>query len=406
MSDSDTLLLANVGTSNYGNNRYEFDNEVVEASVSPEALAQFCDVDTAVIAQTPEAEQTNVQRLKTTFSTEGIDFEFIDVELIQDGSDIDSILQTVIDAVRKLSPRRRAIILDITHSSRSHPMVFLLSVMQLTSINQATTLERIYYSRFVRGSDQDTIPVVDLSYLRTLIRWYDAFEMAQQTGTYRQIRLLLEEKREEIFKNNTPEPQHRQFSKLVDSFEKAQRAIDAGFPPETAVNTRRAVSCASQLDDADFVGPEEMILDPIEDLLGKFDTTQDVDEKSELVLTESELRREAKMVEFYLNNDRHWVAIECGRELMINRFLYNAGITECWLNKKHREEIVPAPGHYPDRYTHEIEEVQALWDQIRNARNTYAHAGFKTRDRASKQDIEKMLNNLCENIDNDSFWNQ
>ncbi|MFC7043724.1 hypothetical protein [Halonotius sp. GCM10025705] len=59
-------------------------------------------------------------------------------------------------------------------------------------------------------------------------------------------------------------------------------------------------------------------------------------------MDEKELRRQAHIVQYYVDNDRYWIAIECARELMINRFLYDAGLTEDWLEHDNRARIAPA----------------------------------------------------------------
>lgn len=406
MVGSDGLLVGSVGTSDYAEVTYELDGQTVRSAVSPVALAELCDIESALIFRTPEAGCENDWRLKEAFAGAGVDFECVDIGLVTDRADVDDILHTVVAGIRSSRFAEDSIVLDISHSFRSLPIVFLLSVMQLTSLEEDVTLEKIYYSRFAGSDDHDTSPVIDLTYLRTMIEWYDAFEMAAEAGTYREVRVLLEERRDEIFRNDVSNPERVDFSRAIGQFEAAQREIDAGFPLEAGVNAKRALDSISALDESAFVGPEGMVLEPLEQLLAGFDTDQEVDDKAELVLDEAELRRQADIVQFYVDHERYWIAIECARELLVNRFLYDAGLTDAWLDRDNRELITPAPGDKHDQFTHDVEAVQDLWDRIREARNTYAHAGFKRSERHAGDDIERWLTTLCDLIDDDAFWRE
>ena len=55
---------------------------------------------------------------------------------------------------------------------------------------------------------------------------------------------------------------------------------------------------------------------------------------------------------------------------------------------------------------HDNPEVQQLWDQISQARNLYAHAGFKQNERLSDEKIETWLQTVYSEIDNDKFWQE
>jgi CRISPR-associated DxTHG motif protein len=404
MGDPGDLLIGSIGTSNYDEVVYELDGEKVKADVSPAAVVELCDIGQALIFRTPEAGEKNDWRLEKAFSAAGVDFELVDIRLIKEQEDVDKILQRIVDMTQSSRFPEDSIVLDISHSFRSIPIVFLLSVMQLTSLDENAALKKIYYSRFAGSSDHQSSPVIDLTYLRTMIEWYDAFEMADQNGTYREIRVLLEERRDDLFKNNASNPEGEEFSKAVGIFKSAQQDIDAGFPLEAGVNAKAARESIAGLNEKSFVGPEGMVLNSLERLLDGFDTNQDVSDKSELILNENELRRQANIVQYYMDNERYWIAIECARELMINRFLYDAGLTNDWLEHDNRNLIAPAPGNKHDQFTHDVDAVQALWDQIRKARNQYAHAGFKTDQRENVDDITRWIEKLCNRIDDDQFW--
>lgn len=413
MTGAGHLLVGSIGTSDYDTVTYELEGETTETELSPVALVELLnghptidiEISAALIVRTPEAGEKNDDRLEAAFTEAGIKYELADIDLITDKSDIDTILRTVVDELRGDTFDEPSVVLDISHSFRSLPMVFLLSLMQLEALEENVTLEKIYYSRFAGSREYDEAPVIDLTYLRTLIRWYDAFETAQRTGTLRGIRLLLEAKREELFVNDDSDhPAREDFADFVGSFKGAQKAIDTGFALETGFATKNALTQLAKLDDAVFIGPEGTVLKPLELLLEGSETEQDASAKTELQLTEDELQREAEIVKFYLESEQYRIALVCGRELFINRLLYDADQRDEWLNRDCREAIALPPGHKGETVTHDVADVQRLWDRIRKARNAYAHAGFNEEGRPNDRDVEDGLEKLCEHIDNDAFW--
>lgn len=411
MSSDGHLLIGSIGTSDYGTVTYEFDDSTVQGNVSPAALVNLFGDDSnssvpitaALIVRTEEAGSANDYRLQRAFDAAGIDYEFVDIDLISDRSDIDNIVQTIVENLRSDRFDESSIVLDISHSFRSLPIVFLLAAMQFEALDDDATLEKIYYSRFAGSRDYDTATVIDLTYLRTLIEWYDAFEAARRTGTFRGLHMLLDERREEFFVDTeSSHPDRHSFAQFVDTFGAAQEKIDAGFPLEAGITTRQSLEKLSRLDAESFIGPEGVVLKPLRILLEGFETHQTVSCKTDYKLDEPELNRQASIVEFYTANEKYWIALECGRELFVNRLLYDEGITD-WLDKDNRKSVAPASGNNTEA-SHNVPEVQQLWDRLSQARNLYAHAGFKQDERPSDDDVEEWLETLCNNIDNDEFW--
>lgn len=406
------LLLGSVGTAEYRPTPYEFDGATVESDVAPAALVELFDEDptpdidigAALIARTPAAGDANDHRLEGAFTDAGIDHELVDIDPIDDAADIDAVVGAIVGTLRGDRFEETSVVLDISHSPRPLPMVFLLAVMHLEALGDGFTLERIYDSRFAGDPARDAAVVVDFTYLRTLIEWYDAFETARRTGTFRGLRLLLEEKRTELFVDGDADrPDREAFSDFVGSFGATQRELDAGFPLEAGIRARHALEALSGLDPASFVGPEGIVLEPLEVLLEGFETDQSVARKSEYDLEESELRRQASIVRYYTEHERYWVALECGRELFINRLLYDAEAAD-WLDRERRASRTPAAGSHTEAYTHDDPDVQRLWNRLSVARNQYAHAGFKEAGRPSEETIARTLRTLCAEIDNDDFW--
>lgn len=346
------VLVGSIGTSDYDTVTYELEGKSVDTEVSPAALVELInghpdfefEISAALIVRTEEAGAENDPRLERTFKDANIDYELVDIDFVESTVGINSILRTTSEQLRSDRFDEKSVVLDISHSFRTLPIVFLLSLMQLRALEEDLTLEKIYYSRFAGSRDRDRAPVIDLTYLRTMMDWFHAFESAHRTGTIREIQLLLEDKREALFrKHGDNHPDRREFADFAGSFGAAQREIDAGFPLEAGDSANSALDSLSKLDEDAFIGPEGMVIKPLEILIEEFETSQDISRKTDYELDEDELRREASIVRFYVRHGKYRIALECGRELFINRLLYDSGETGAWLEEIHGGASNPHP---------------------------------------------------------------
>lgn len=404
MTQSGNILVSSIGTSDYDEVSYDFDGKTCRTDLSPKALIELVDkeITEALIVRTPEAGEKYDDDLKNTFEEENIRGEFVDIGLITEEADVDAILQTIVTSIREGQFEETSIILDISHSFRTLPLVFLLSLLHLEALEEVT-IERIYYSRYAGQGEYEGARVLDLTYLHTMMRWYDALAMARQTGTLRGISALLGERRDDLYKAGD---QHREFSTAVEAFAGAQKEIDSGLPLEAGIEARSALDALSKLEEEEFVGPESTVLDPLTTLLDGYQTSQDVKKKEDLTLDSDELLRQARLVDFYRENEKYWIAVECGRELLVNRLLYDAGTTEDWLGETVRRDIAPATGNHEEESQHPISEVQSLWNSLSQFRNSHAHAAHKPDERPSDDKVDRCLQELCYIIGYDEFWKE
>jgi len=105
MGDQDNLLIGSIGTTDYDQIVYELDGETVTTDVSPAALVELCDIGQALIFRTPEAGEKNDHRLREAFSATNVDFELIDIGLIEKQEDV------YVFTPRTISPLSRKLLL-------------------------------------------------------------------------------------------------------------------------------------------------------------------------------------------------------------------------------------------------------------------------------------------------------
>lgn len=404
MTEPGGLLVGSIGISDYSSGTYVLGEREAEARMSPAAIGRLCNIDAAIILRTSEAGRKHDEVLGRAFEASNIDYDFVDIDLIESRSDIDGILNTVDEAIRTSPHGSDPITLDISHSFRSLPLVFLVSLMHLETVEPEISLERILYSRFAGDPEYDRVPVLDLTYLNTLLEWYDALATAERSGSYGAIHTRFESEVRRLFTQDVREEVRHDFSTLEDRLGAVSRKLDEGLPLETGIEANGALDALDDIDVDALVGPEGVVIEPLEGLLSGFEVDQAVEEKNEIELDKDELRRQSSIVEFYLEHDRYRIALSCARELFINRLLYDAGITTDWLDRSSRQLIAPPVGDYHDHFAHDVPEVQDLWDKISQARNTYAHAGFKRSNVSNSKDIENWVGTLCDRIADDGFW--
>lgn len=394
-----TLLISSIGTESYQETTYRLDDEEYQSNLSPIALANILEVDAAFVARTEEAGEAYDDELATKFTNAGVKHSFASIPTVSTQADVDTVLQTIINGVRNGDTDAHEIVLDITHGFRSLPMVFFAAVMQLDALEDVS-LAGIYYAEF--DPEQDTSPIIDLTYLHTLMQWYHGFQTFEETGSLGSVHRLLDEKREELFRRGE---RPTDFASVVGSLDGARKALDSGFPLEAGLAIRDALSELEQLDETTLVGPEGAVFRPLERRLKPFGVESDVTEKAAIPLNAAEIRRQRAIVDFYRETDRYWIAVECARELFVTRALYELHEDEQqqWIDQQTRKEVSDDINEV-SRTTESDPPLLRVWNRITDIRNQYAHAGFRTEGLANEAKVDHALRQLCELIDDDEAW--
>lgn len=389
MSD-ETLLVSSVGTT-HKQTTYVYNKYRHETRFSPVALAEFLEIDRVLLARTREA-ATHDDALEQEFG-EIVPCGFETISQVQCRMDIDSMMGQLIEAIRKRGPQR--VVLDVTHGFRSLPMVFFAAVMHLDALDDIE-LDGIYYSQF--QDDGEETPIIDLTYLHTLMEWYHAINTFKRTGELRPVHKLLEERKESLFRESEDE-RPTELADLVSSLGCVSQNLDAGIPLKTGTAARDTLDAMEAIDNSQFIGPEERFLAPLSGLLNRVSIDSDVSNWYDIPLNMNEIHRQRELVEFYTENGRHRIALECARELFINRFILEQGTDVAdWLEMDVRADVTKQLGEGDN------EKTEALWGQLREPRNWYAHSGFKTDNISSEDKITSTLSVLCEKLDDSEYW--
>lgn len=401
------LLLTTVGTSDYEETQYVSGDREYTAITSAEALVGLQEFDSVLVAHTVEARETtdHLDRLQVTADEHGIEAERVEVPLIHDRDDIDTVLDRIVTAINTLGATE--VVLDTSHAYRTLQMTFYTSVLQLSALD-LVDIEGIYYAE--QAGAGGVAPIVDLSYLATLVEWYHALRSFASAGTLYPVHDLLESKRNRVYRRGQEHSELVRLEKVVAS---VTSYLDSGLPLEMGAAAQETVSKIDELDDSDFIGPEGAFLDPLARRLDQFAIDQDVspDEKEDIELTMSELERQRDVVQFYVANGKYWIALECARELFLNRVLFEQFGTEVeWLDTEVRIEgrklLTERAGKRQADQSDDPPEVIKLWDRLSQYRNMHAHAGFDENRTPTGAGVREAIQTVCEKVTDDEFWRQ
>lgn len=401
------LLLTTVGTSDYEETQYVLSDSKCTATTAPGALIGLQEFDSVLLAHTVKVRKTtdHLDRIQATADGHGVNAECVEVPLIHDRDDIDTVLDQIVTAIDTVGATE--VVLDTSHAYRTLQMTFYTSVLQLSALD-LIEIGGIYYAEQAGGGD--VAPIVDLSYLATLVEWYHALRSFASAGTLYPVHDLLESKRNRVYRRGGEHPELVQLEKVVGS---VTSYLDSGLPLEAGAAAKQTVSKLDELDDSDFIGPEGAFLDPLARQLDQFAIGQDAspDEKEKIELTMSELERQRDVVRFYVDNGKYWIALECARELFLNRLLYERfGAQVDWLDTETRiqgrELLTGRTGNRQADESGTPPEAIRLWDRLSQYRNMHAHAGFDENRTPTGAGVRQAIETVCEKVHLDEFWRE
>jgi hypothetical protein len=397
--EDNTLLVSSIGTGKYDRTTYSLEGVGdCETDLCPLALAELLKIDIAFIPRTEEAAVYD-DELGNGFDELNVGYEFETIPKISDRDDADEVLDILINHIRELDSA--SVVLDITYGYRSLPMVLFSSIMYLDALDEID-LTGIYYGEY----QADGSTIIDLTYLHTLMEWHHALRTFETTGSLRAVHQLFDSRRVLDFKRGE---QPHDFADVVKSLGGTSRYFDSGLPLEAGSAARDTIDALDEIDENQFVGPEGGFIAPLTDELRGFEVSQDVQDKTEIELDMDELVRQREFVEFYLDTERYWLALECARELFLNRLLYEIGghDRQDWLDRATRVKIKDELLNDEDEEDkHTDVDAITLWRRIRDHRNLYAHSGFKEDEPPKENKVEDALTTLCKSIDDNAFWEE
>ena len=424
------ILLTSLGTRVYENTTYTWNGKEATADLAPLALMELFDKlglsipDRFVAVVTKGAESTTWPVFQKWVSTNRkIVPESIPIVDGRDSSEIRKILESVADP--RYIPEGTELTLDVTQGFRHFPFVFYALMLYLKSL-RGVNIRGVYYGMAEGIPPDDPKPIIDLQPLLELPEWFYAVRMFRDQGTTMPMAQLLQplagtlmKEKGDLYRNKKPEAakqledKAKQVKNSVDSLESYAFAYESALPLELEKASRRLIDSIQELPSID-----SLTLPPlIGELTGSIVTaaqetafTAPPPKKENVRLDENELKRQAYMIDLYLDRGQLSLAVGLMREWVVSWAIWKSNKTgeiENWLdNNKVRpryERILGAIGASAKSggpklvLTPKQNEFRKFWNRLTdNLRNALHHHAMR------KQAVEEAPKPL-EAVK--KFWN-
>lgn len=420
---------------------YLWNGKTAKAELTPLALVQLLDKE-----QLPNQVLTVVTAgaLKTTWkiferdihATLGFNPQLLKIPDGKDDAEIRKILKKVAAEI----PEGADLTLDVTQGFRHFPFIFYALVLYLTSL-RGVKIRGAYYGMVEGIAPSDPKPIIDMQPLLELPEWFHAVRVFSDQGTTKPMAQLLEPLAKQLRREGdelrgdakNPPPKARERYKhadqvkhadpnkatgSVDWLEKYAFAYESALPLELEKASRGLIDSIKKLPKVDSAGLPPLVNELTSAIVTAADKSafpkfpkQRGNWKSKIPLDEDELKRQAYMIDLYLERGQLSLAAGLMREWVVSWAIWKSGKTEElkeWLDTKdvrpRYERILGAIGASARStgakfiMTPEQEEFRDFWNQLTdNLRNALHHHAMRT------EALEEAPNSLRTVQD---FWNK
>ena len=368
-SSKEHILLTSLGLRAI-KTEYEWNGKKTTTGLTPLALVQLLDKEQLpdhVVTVVTEGAKRETWQLFRAGICQTLKFSPEIVE-IPDGNSSDEIRQ-ILESVAKRIPEGADLTLDVTQGFRHFPFIFYALVLYLKSL-RGVTIRGAYYG-MIEGPPRDTPkPIIDLQLLLELPEWFHAVRMFRDQGTTSPIAKLLEplsgrlrQEGDELRGDAEKPPPaaqklYKQANQIkqadpnkppgsVDWLERYAFAYESALPLELGKAGKGLIDSIQKSPTVDSVGLPPLFAELNESIataaeksaFGKRPSNAgDWKRKPPVVLDADELKRQARMIDIYLDRDQLSLGVGLMREWVVSWTIWKSGNKadiEKWLN--HRE---------------------------------------------------------------------
>ncbi|MBE3577810.1 MAG: TIGR02221 family CRISPR-associated protein [Limnochordales bacterium] len=304
--------------------------------------------------------------------------------------------------------------LDITHGFRSLPFVYLTAALFLTSLRDVR-IEGVYYGMLEAGEKDGARPLVDLSVVLNLAEWFYATRMFRETGQAHDLVRLLSM---QLTRSGAGK-------QLILALAEFTWDYTSGLPLELGQAAEEICRVGTKVEEPVLHVPagEELLraiiqaAEPFRLVAAGGAAYQN---KKEIALDLSELKRQARLIDLYLERGQFATATQLIREWMVSRVLLEESNGDgpdrgCrgWLDYRPTRASAEARLNVltcvPSALlTPAQARIRDWWQRLGNARNEVAHCGFRRQPvDVAKQlaDVVRVWQQVREHIEDGDFWN-
>ncbi len=374
----DRLFIASIGTGNYRAAAYQFDDRSWQTPFAPVATARLLALNgwAAAILVTDAARRRWYDRLAAELVEAGLQPEPID---IPEGRNEDEILQIFSRLVARV-PKGARVVLDVTFALRHLPFVYLATLAYLTGLRNVK-IEGIYYGAYELKTTGSSVPILDITVLFQLLRWYHALAATRDSGEWLGVARALRTDVSRLFQRGAGDPQ---LSRLQTPTEQLAHALAMGLPIEAGLRARQLSEALAAVSKTEVSGlASRLALGALQSELPNWAVdAAGTARKQALALTTQELVRQLRLARWYADHHDLDKALLVLREWLVSALLHALGRAERWLDygqsRKPVEDLLNALCERSKANVASDPEraVSSLWDEIATKRNRLAHAGM------------------------------
>lgn len=338
-------------------------------------------------------------------------------------------LWEILRVILKNVPQGVYLTLDITHGFRSFPFIFFTAALFLEALREVE-IKAVYYGMLTEGQG----PMVDLSLILDMVEWFYATRTFKETGqAYHLNKMLAElEVAPEGLMGHARAP-YGQIKTLRDTLEDFTYCYVQALPLELGLISAQVLHNLCQAEFNNILREQIPVPDELGGVIHDFITPfalplpgrRNKKNKKEIPLNEKELKRQALIIDAYLEQGYLNYAIGMIREWMVSvALMHNDVITETengfrnlWLNYDRDRKPVEdrlnnldniMKSRKKDLLTEEQKWLGTKWQVLRDKRNQLAHHGYREDySLQGKEDVEEIFahwEELKGKRDDSSWW--
>ena len=364
-SGKEHILLTSLGMRAI-KTEYQWNGKTAKAGLTPLALVELLEKsqlpNRVVTVVTQDAKRETWQLFRAGICrTLKLSPELVE---IPNGSSTDEIRQ-ILESVANRVPEGADLTLDVTQGFRHFPFIFYALVLYLTSL-RGVNIRGAYYGMVEGIQPNAPKPIIDLQPLLELPEWFHAVRMFRDQGTTKPMAQRLQplantltQETGQLFKDGKKKTgverseQAKQVRGSVDWLERYAFAYESALPLELEKASRGLIDSIKGLPTVGSTGLPPLVgelTDAIVSTAGEtaFETSPGKGKwKGKIPLDKNELRRQAYMVDLYLERDQLSLAVGLMREWVVSWTIWkslNCKDIENWLDHDVRGEYENALG--------------------------------------------------------------
>jgi len=390
------MLITSIGKAGkYRETNYTFHGKSCSSCFSTLAIAQLLDIpreEKILLLVTPETVEASSD-IQSQF--EKAEYHNLEIVPIPHAEDEESIFQIVLTLTNAVAEKEQ-IILDVTHSFRSLPFVYFVTLLFLYAFKEVD-IKGIYYGSFEEGREAN--PIVDLTSLFSMAFWFYAVQTFRETGSVQPLYDIARREASRIIRHKEKKEIGYKLSALKVPLQNLGLSISFCLPLEMGMDVEQFLKKLNfQPDNGSYERLLAVVFQKISDELKEFALSSN--KKDEVLLTQEELVREYKIARWYNHHGNPDHTLIILGELMIN-WMIKVRNMKGWLDYYNTRDKVRGTLNGMSKRSREdlgpdniIKKIGSCWNSIGNQRNEFAHAGLKNeiiRTTGKKEAVD----NLC-----------